>query len=67
MNSIKFIIGIAVIGLTLAGFIVMDPAFKSSLRVTIGVQSQSLSTTPERLNAENSTAAKDNIALNFVH
>jgi hypothetical protein len=32
MNTIKFIIGVAVIGFALMGFITLDPAFKGSAK-----------------------------------
>jgi hypothetical protein len=65
MNTIKFLVGITVIGLTLAGFIVMDPAFKSTIRMTYAVQS--LSTESSRLDIEKNTISTENVTLNLAH
>jgi hypothetical protein len=65
MNSIKFIVAVTIIGLTLAGFISMDSAFKKSFKAAYGIQS--LSTTSECLDVENSIITADNVALNLAH
>lgn len=64
MNSIKFLLGMAVIGLTLAGFILMDPAFKNTLRITYEVQS--LSTASSRLDIEKNTVSTEHITFNLA-
>lgn len=67
MNSIKFLVSVTVIGLTLTGLILMDPSFKSSIRATDYVQNQRVSTSSECSIDANSTTTSNSIALNFVH